>query len=368
MSKNLNIEPINNWMKIEKNPLIISGPCSAETYDQLFETCKQLKSYGINLMRAGIWKPRTRPGSFEGNGEEALKWISDIKKELDIKFTVEVANTNHIELSLKYDIDILWIGARTTVNPFSVQEIADAIKGTNTPIFIKNPINPDLSLWMGAIERINKVGINKIGAIHRGFSTMGSTRYRYAPLWNIAIDLKSNLPELPIICDPSHICGNREMILETSQKALDLGYDGLIIESHIDPENAWSDAKQQVTPKVLSSMIKKLETKNKNEKNNTYKHLLNELREHIDNVDKEIIDVLAKRIDLVEKIGEFKKEQELTSFQVERWNEITKSRINWAKDKNLDENFIKDLYKLIHLASINAQNKVIHKKKNKIKI
>ena len=368
MSKNLNIEPINNWMKVENPPLVISGPCSAETYDQLFETCKQLKSYGINLMRAGVWKPRTRPGSFEGNGEEALKWISEIKKELDVKFTVEVANTNHIELSLKYDIDILWIGARTTVNPFSVQEIADAIKGTNTPIFIKNPINPDLSLWMGAIERINKVGINKIGAIHRGFSITGNSRYRYVPLWNIAIDLKSNIPELPIICDPSHICGNREMILETSQKALDLGYDGLIIESHIDPDNAWSDAKQQVTPKVLSSMIKKLETKNKNEKNNTYKHLLNELREHIDDVDREIIDILAKRIDLVEKIGEFKKEQELTSFQVERWNEIAKSRINWAKDKNLDETFIKNLYKLIHLASINAQNKVIHNKKNKIKI
>jgi chorismate mutase len=368
MTKNLNITPINNWLKVDKKPLVISGPCSAETYDQLYNTCKQLKNQGINLMRAGIWKPRTRPGTFEGNGEEALKWISEIKKELDVKFTVEVANTNHIDLSLKYGIDVLWIGARTTVNPFSVQEIADAIKGTDTPIFIKNPINPDLSLWMGAIERINKVGINKIGAIHRGFSITGKSKYRYVPLWDIAIDLKSNIPDLPIICDPSHICGNRDMLQETSQKALDLGYDGLIIESHIDPDNAWSDAKQQVTPEVLSKIIDSLVIKNKDEKSNTYNHLLNELRELIDNVDKEIIDIISKRIDLVEKIGEFKKEQDLTTFQVDRWNDIFKSRIKWAKDKDLDKDFIEDLYKVIHLGSINAQNKIINKKKANIKI
>ena len=368
MSKKLNIDPINNWIKKDNDPLIISGPCSAETYDQLFKTCKELKSHGINLMRAGVWKPRTRPGTFEGNGEEALKWISDIKKELDVQFAVEVANTNHIDLSLKYGIDILWIGARTTVNPFSVQEIADAVKGTDTPILVKNPINPDLSLWMGALERINKAGINKLGAIHRGFSMTGSSKYRYVPLWKIAIDLKSNLPNLPVICDPSHICGNRDMIFETSQKALDLGYDGLIIESHIDPDNAWSDAKQQVTPKVLSKMKSDLKVKSSNEDDKSYKHLLNEIRESIDEVDKEIVDVIAKRIGLVEKIGEFKKETDLTTFQVDRWNEIFKSRLDWAIEKGLDKDFMEDLYKVIHLGSINVQNKIINRKKANFKI
>ncbi|RPH02131.1 MAG: 3-deoxy-7-phosphoheptulonate synthase [Amoebophilaceae bacterium TMED152] len=368
MSKKLNIDPINTWIKNNSDPLIISGPCSAETYDQLRETCKQLKSHGINLMRAGVWKPRTRPGTFEGNGEDALKWIADIKEELDIQFTVEVANTSHIELALKYGIDILWIGARTTVNPFSVQEIADAIKGTDTPVLIKNPINPDLSLWMGALERINTAGITKMGAIHRGFSMTGNSKYRYVPMWKIAIDLKSNIPNLPVICDPSHICGNRDMIFETSQKALDLGYDGLIIESHIDPDNAWSDAKQQVTPEVLSKIKSDLKVKTKKEDDKSYKHLLDEIREGIDDVDKEIVDIISKRIELVKKIGEFKKEQDLTTFQVDRWNEVFKSRMDWAKEKGLEKDFIEDLYKVIHLGSINVQNKIINKKKANSKI
>ena len=319
-------------------------------------------------MRAGVWKPRTRPGTFEGNGEDALKWIADIKEELGVQFTVEVANTSHIELALKYGIDILWIGARTTVNPFSVQEIADAIKGTDTPVLIKNPINPDLSLWMGALERINTAGITKMGAIHRGFSMTGKSKYRYVPMWKIAIDLKSNMPNLPVICDPSHICGNRDMIFETSQKALDLGYDGLIIESHIDPENAWSDAKQQVTPDVLSKIKSDLKVKTKKEDDKSYKHLLDEIREGIDDVDKEIVDIISKRIELVKKIGEFKKEQDLTTFQVDRWNEVFKSRIDWAIEKGLEKDFIEDLYKVIHLGSINVQNKIINKKKANSKI
>ena len=368
MSKKLNIDPINTWIKSDSDPLIISGPCSAETYDQLRETCKQLKSHGINLMRAGVWKPRTRPGTFEGNGEDALKWIADIKEELGVQFTVEVANTSHIELALKYGIDILWIGARTTVNPFSVQEIADAIKGTDTPVLIKNPINPDLSLWMGALERINTAGITKMGAIHRGFSMTGKSKYRYVPMWKIAIDLKSNMPNLPVICDPSHICGNRDMIFETSQKALDLGYDGLIIESHIDPDNAWSDAKQQVTPDVLSKIKSDLKVKTKKEDDKSYKHLLDEIREGIDDVDKEILDIISKRVELVKKIGEFKKEQDLTTFQVDRWNEVFKSRMDWAKEKDLEKDFIEDLYKVIHLGSINVQNKIINKKKTNSKI
>ena len=368
MSKKLNIDPINTWIKNDSDPLIISGPCSAETYDQLRETCKKLKSHGINLMRAGVWKPRTRPGTFEGNGEDALKWIADIKEELGVQFTVEVANTSHIELALKYGIDILWIGARTTVNPFSVQEIADAIKGTDTPVLIKNPINPDLSLWMGALERINTAGITKMGAIHRGFSMTGKSKYRYIPMWKIAIDLKSNMPNLPVICDPSHICGNRDIIFETSQKALDLGYDGLIIESHIDPDNAWSDVKQQVTPDVLSKIKSDLKVKTKKEDDKSYKHLLDEIREGIDDVDKEIVDIISKRIELVKKIGEFKKEQDLTTFQVDRWNEVFKSRIDWAIEKGLEKDFIEDLYKVIHLGSINVQNKIINKKKANSKI
>ena len=319
-------------------------------------------------MRAGVWKPRTRPGTFEGNGEDALKWIADIKEELGVQFTVEVANTSHIELALKYGIDILWIGARTTVNPFSVQEIADAIKGTDTPVLIKNPINPDLSLWMGALERINTAGITKMGAIHRGFSMTGKSKYRYVPMWKIAIDLKSNMPNLPVICDPSHICGNRDMIFETSQKGLDLGYDGLIIESHIDPDNAWSDAKQQVTPDVLSKIKSDLKVKTKKEDDKSYKHLLDEIREGIDDVDKEIVDIISKRIELVKKIGEFKKEQDLTTLQVDRWNEVFKSRIDWAIEKGLEKDFIEDLYKVIHLGSINVQNKIINKKKANSKI
>jgi chorismate mutase len=221
---------------------------------------------------------------------------------------------------------------------------------------------------MGALERINKAGINKLGAIHRGFSMTGKSKYRYVPMWKIAIDLKSNLPNLPVICDPSHICGNRDMIFETSQKALDLGYDGLIIESHIDPDNAWSDAKQQITPKTLSKMKKDLKVKSTKEKEKSYQHLLNEIRENIDDVDKEIIDIISKRIGLVEKIGEFKKEQDLTTFQVDRWNEIFKSRIDWAVEKGLEKDFIEDLYKVIHLGSINVQNKIINKKKANFKI
>ena len=366
MATKLNIAPINTWLNLEKKPFIISGPCSAETYSQLYSTCKQLKSIGIQVMRAGVWKPRTRPGAFEGNGEEALKWIKDIKEELGVKFTVEVANPLHVELSIKYGIDILWIGARTTVTPFSVQEIAESIRGLDIPILVKNPINPDLSLWIGALERLNKVGIEKIGAIHRGFSSNDKSKYRYLPLWKIAIDLKSNLPELPIICDPSHICGNREMIFDVSQKALDLDYDGLIIESHIDPDNAWSDAKQQITPNDVHNIIQDLKLKKKNENNQNYKILLEELRDSIDKVDRDLIDILVKRFDLVEKIGEFKEDQGLTVFQIKRWNEIFKSRKKWGKNKKLDINFIEELYKLIHIASIKIQTELEKKEKNKV--
>jgi len=363
MVTNLNIAPINSWLNLNKKPFVISGPCSAESYDQLYSTSKSLKNIGIEIIRAGVWKPRTRPGTFEGNGEKALKWIKDIKKELDIKFAVEVANPNHVELCLKYGIDILWIGARTTVNPFSVQEIAESIQNFDIPVLVKNPINPDLSLWIGALERLNKVGIKKIGAIHRGFSSTDKSKYRYVPMWKIAIDLKSNFPKLPLICDPSHICGNREMIFDVSQKALDLDYDGLIIESHNDPDNAWSDSKQQITPETLDKVINSLKMKKKNEKNENYKILLEELRDLIDDVDKDLIEILSRRFKLIKKIAEFKKDQELTIFQVERWKEISDSRKKWSIKKELDENFIEELYKLIHISSIKFQTELFKKRK-----
>ena len=263
---------------------------------------------------------------------------------------------------MHYDIDILWIGARTTVNPFSVQEIAESMQGIDIAVLVKNPINPDLSLWIGALERLNKCGLKKIGAIHRGFSTPDKSKYRYAPMWKIAIDLKSSFPNLPIVCDPSHICGNREMIYDVSQKALDLGYDGLIIESHIDPENAWSDAKQQVTPISLKKIISDLKIKKKIEKNQNHKILLEDLRDSIDIVDKDLIGVLEKRFDLVKKIAEFKENQELTVFQVNRWNEIFESRKKWSTEKNLDISFVEELYKLIHIASIKSQTEILNKK------
>ena len=310
-------------------------------------------------MRAGVWKPRTRPGTFEGNGEDALKWIADIKKELDVQFTVEVANTSHIELALKYGIDILWIGARTTVNPFSVQEIADAIKGTDTPVLIKNPINPDLSLWMGALERINKAGISKIGAIHRGFSMTGKSKYRYVPMWKIAIDLMSNMPELPVICDPSHICGNREMIFETSQKALDLGYDGLIIESHIDPDNAWSDAKQQITPKKLKELTKDLKVRRITKNDEVFLEDLDNLRAQINVHDNQLINILGNRMKVAEKIGLLKKKNNVAVLQSKRWNEILGKMILEGDEKNLSEEFILKVFKAIHQESINHQEKIL---------
>ena len=360
MSKKLNIEPINSWIKNDSDPLIISGPCSAESYDQLRETCTQLKSHGINLMRAGVWKPRTRPGTFEGNGEDALRWIADIKKELDVQFTVEVANTSHIELALKYGIDILWIGARTTVNPFSVQEIADAIKGTDTPVLIKNPINPDLSLWMGALERINKAGISKIGAIHRGFSMTGKSKYRYVPMWKIAIDLMSNMPELPVICDPSHICGNREMIFETSQKALDLGYDGLIIESHIDPDNAWSDAKQQVTPSRLIEIMKELKIRKQNNLEEEYKEKLDKYRSQIDVFDQNILEIISKRMKISNEIGSLKKSKNVAVLQNKRWKQVLEKMVIEGNEMDLSSEFTRKIFKAIHQESINHQEKIIN--------
>lgn len=342
-------------------PLIIAGPCSAESPEQLLSVAQSVKQLGIEIMRAGVWKPRTRPNHFEGKGIEALRWIQQIKNEVDIQFAVEVASPLHVEQACEAGIDVLWLGARTTVNPFMVQEIANAMKGIDKAVLIKNPINPDLALWIGAIERVYHVGIQKLGAIHRGFSSFQKSRYRNQPLWQIPLELKAAYPNLPLIGDPSHITGNRNMIFEISQKALDLGYDGLMIETHPDPDHALSDAAQQVTPARLAEILDQLRVSKKSSSNAIFLNQLEALREKIDNLDQELIEILATRSKLIEKIGEYKKENNVTVFQLERWNEIMKTRPEWGEQSQLAKEFIQELYRVIHDESIRVQTEIMNK-------
>jgi chorismate mutase len=364
MNIKLDLEPLHNWIEYQQKPLIISGPCSAESEEQLMETCKALKELNVDVLRAGIWKPRTRPNSFEGYGVEALSWLKTVKEELNMPFAVEVANPQHIEEALKHGVDILWLGARTTVNPFNVQEIADALKGVDVPVMIKNPINPDLALWIGAIERIYNAGIRKIAVIHRGFSSLQSSKYRNIPTWQIPIELKTHIPNMPIICDPSHIAGTREYLQEIAQKALDLNYDGLMIESHRDPDNALSDAKQQVTPNGLHELLSNLKIRIVRNQSQDVELInqLDNLRESIDEVDRELIEILRTRMSLVEKACEYKRENNITIFQVERWNDIFRSRSEWAQKMEMNKDFIAEVYKLIHIESIRKQTEVITRK------
>jgi len=342
-------------------PYTIAGPCSAESWEQIYSTVKSLVANGISVIRAGVWKPRTRPNQFEGKGEEALKWLQQIKKEFDVKIATEVASTEHVELALKYEIDIMWLGARTTVNPFVVQEIANSLKGVNNPFFIKNPINPELSLWLGAIERIAGAGIKNIGAVHRGFSSFQKTKYRNAPMWQIPLELKSHFPEVPLLCDPSHIAGDREMIFDIAQKALNLNYDGLMIESHYKPNNALSDAQQQITPDELAILLEKLKVREATSDDVLFKNHLDELRDKVDHLDREIIEALATRMKAVEEIGEYKKDNNVSIFQLNRWKEITETRPQWAKVFNLDPTYILDIYKFIHQESIKKQTIIFNK-------
>ena len=306
----------------EKRPLIIAGPCSAETEEQVFNTAKQLSEKGIKIFRAGIWKPRTKPGGFEGIGEQGLPWMQRVKKELGMLVATEVANTKHVEAALNAGIDILWIGARTSANPFAMQEIADALKGADVPVLIKNPVNPDLELWIGAIERINGAGIKRIAAIHRGFSTYDKKLYRNLPMWHIPIELHRRIPNLPVICDPSHIGGRRELIAPLCQQAMDLGFDGLIIESHCSPDNAWSDAKQQVTPDVLDFIIDRLVIRNIISSTES----IEALRSQIDECDNSLLDILAKRMRISREIATYKREHNMTVVQATRYNEILDKR------------------------------------------
>jgi len=353
-------KPINTWLNVTKEPLIIAGPCGAETETQIMSTAKLLSQIpNVALFRAGIWKPRTRPNAFEGMGEEALKWLQQVQKEYKLKTTVEVANAQHVELALKYGVDVLWIGARTTVNPFSVQEIADALKGVDIPVMIKNPIHADLQLWIGAIERIYQAGIHKIAAIHRGFHYYGSHKYRNEPIWKIPIELRTLFPELPIICDPSHISGKRELIHEVAQEALNIGFNGLMIESHIDPDAALSDAKQQLTPQSLNKLLLDLVVRTNRTTSDSVVQL-NEFRKLIDDIDEEMLCIIQKRQDVIRLIGDYKKTNNITLFQLERWQEILKTRAQWADKKGISRAHIEKLCQLLHEESIRIQNELIN--------
>ena len=357
----MQFESIKTWLPSINEPLIISGPCGAESLEQLLKTAQQLKEINkVSLFRAGVWKPRTRPNSFEGKGEEALQWLTEVKKQFGFKITVEVANAQHTEMALKYGVDVLWIGARTTANPFSVQEIADALKGIDVPVMIKNPIHADLQLWIGAIERIYNSSISKIAAIHRGFHYYGKTKYRNKPFWQIPIELRTLFPDLPIICDSSHISGNKELIPSVSQKALDLGMNGLMIETHYNPDLALSDASQQYTPSQLNQLISKLVLRNQLSEDELITNKLSDFRKIIDEIDDELLNVLKKRMQIIEKIAIHKKEQNISIFQLGRWQEILRTRVQWADKIGVSRQHIEKICILLHEESIRLQNKLMN--------
>ncbi|MGM0945550.1 MAG: chorismate mutase [Bacteroidota bacterium] len=354
------MEVIFNKQK-QTGPLIIAGPCSVETPDQFLNTVSQLVDQGIGIIRGGIWKPRTRPGSFEGVGSIALPWVQEAKQQMDFKFATEVASASHVEEALKHGVDIFWIGARSTVNPFTVQEIAESLKGTDIPVMIKNPVNADLSLWIGALERIQKAGIKDIALIHRGFSNFRDKAHRNSPLWQIPIEIQTHFPELMMINDPSHISGKRELVPIIAQKALDLNFDGLMIESHISPDTAWSDAEQQLTPQALGHLLQKLKTRKVRFEDNETLHQLEEIRMQIDQADHDLLESLHRRMELVEKIGQYKKLNNVAVLQMERWQAIFKSRPEWGKELNLNPELIRELFSLLHQESIRKQTEIMDK-------
>ncbi len=342
-------------------PMIISGPCSAESESQVLQTAMELSKLGkVHVLRAGVWKPRTRPSAFEGIGSVALTWIRSAGKASGLPTAVEVANSRHVEEALKAGIDILWVGARSTANPFAVQDIADALKGTDTPILVKNPINPDIELWIGALERINKAGITKLGAIHRGFSTFERTQYRNKPNWEIPIELKRRVPGLPIICDPSHICGRTDTLETVSQTAIDLNFDGLMIEAHINPEQALSDAKQQLTPVQTGELLDRLVFRHEAIDDVLTRTRLEELREKIDKIDHDLLDIMADRMSVAEQIGQYKKQNNITILQSSRWDEIVRTRLEEGREKQLTREFVMKLFEIIHQESIQHQSKVMN--------
>src|SRR5690554_5407870 len=356
MSNQNNIAWLNDFQ--QNHPLIISGPCSAETEEQVLQVAHQLKQTTVSVFRAGIWKPRTRPGGFEGVGAIGLKWLEKAKQETGLLLATEVATKAHVELALEHNIDMLWIGARTTVNPFAVQEIAEALQNTDKVVLLKNPVNPDLSLWIGGLERLQNANIQRLGLIHRGFSTYEKTKYRNNPEWQIAIEMQSKFPNIPMICDPSHISGNRNMIQDISQQALDLNYNGLMIETHINPDKAWSDAAQQMTPAMLKIVLKNLKVRKQTDEDYDYVLALSKLRARIDETDLKILDVIGKRMKIVEEVGALKRDKNVAILQTQRWQEILETMLWVGKEKELSEDFILRLFQAIHQESIHHQGRV----------
>lgn len=346
-----------------ERPLIIAGPCSAESEEQVLATARPLAAMGIKIFRAGVWKPRTRPNAFEGHGSLALPWLRKVKEETGMYIATEVANVKHVYEALKWGVDILWIGARTTANPFAVQEIADTLRGVDIPVIIKNPVNPDLELWIGAIERMYNAGLHRLAAVHRGFSKYEKSIYRNHPQWQIPIELKRKFPDLPVITDPSHICGNRENLLRVAQQAMDLNFDGLIIEAHSDPDHAFSDAKQQLTPQELKGLLDKLVLRNP-DVTTSDSMTLEELRAQIDYYDDQLMSIFEKRMGISDKIGEYKLKNNITILQSRRWDEIITSRGNQGEKMGLSIEFVTKIFEAIHEESINHQNAVMNRKED----
>ncbi len=352
----LNLEPLRLPSDNNERPIVIAGPCSAESEEQVMTTAKQLADKGCRMFRAGVWKPRTKPGGFEGQGEAALPWLQNVKKTTGMLVATEVATPEHVELALKYGIDILWVGARTSANPFAMQALADSLKGVDVPVLVKNPVNPDLELWIGALERINQAGITRLAAIHRGFSSYDKKIYRNLPMWQIPIELRRRYPSLPILCDPSHIGGTRELIAPLCQQAMDLGFDGLIVESHCSPDNAWSDAKQQVTPDVLDYILSILVIRD--EKVTT--EGIHALRKQIDELDNQLIELLAKRMRVCREIGQYKKEHNMTVLQTSRYNEILDKRGAQGVLCGMSSEFIRSVFEEVHEESVRQQIEIIN--------
>lgn len=356
----MQIAPITEWYSDFQKPLIISGPCSIETEEQLKRSVLPLLPH-VDFVRGGVWKPRTRPGNFEGHGEIALQWVKKLKQHHPFKFAMEVATPEHVELAHQYEVDLVWIGARTTVNPFNVAELSEALKGSHLPVLVKNPIHAELSLWKGALERFSKAGIKNLGAIHRGFHSYQKSNFRNIPLWQIPLDLKSEFPEIPLICDPSHITGDRTMVSEIAQRALDLSYDGLMIEAHCNPQEAWSDPDQQIPSEEMATLLDQLHLRNLDFTQENIIQQLEIIREQIDEADRQVLESIRQRLQLVEKIGEFKKDNNVAIFQLSRWKEIFRSRQEWAQQLQLDDEFIVDLLRLLHQQSVKKQTEIFNK-------
>lgn len=360
-NKKLELVPLYEWgMFTEPRPSVIAGPCSAETEEQVMQTALQLKGIGINVFRAGIWKPRTHPGSFEGIGAPGLKWMQRAKREFGLKIATEVAGEKHVFECLKYGVDLVWLGARTTANPFLVQEIADALKDTDIPVLVKNPVNPDIDLWIGALERLNGAGIKKLGVIHRGFSTSDRIKYRNSPDWQIAIELRSRYPELPFFVDPSHMSGCRDYIREISQRSLDLGFEGLMIESHCDPSCALSDARQQLTPDQLGDLLyNQIKVRDADSDSPQWKDNIDQLRAKIDIIDENLLYALGSRMKVSRQIGQYKKDNNIAILQASRWDAVLEQVVAKGREYGLPERFLTTVFNAIHEASVEAQNKII---------